>query len=228
MKTRTPLTNRLIDGIALASWGAEDGQAGQKDATLFSDCFPLDSSACDKFKLVGDKVEAHGRPPATMYMVIKMARRHSRLFASVYGGEHLSDITQAIERLIDIREDCPEFPTASSIAETWGRATSQYTMCVTEGAHYILGQYGDGVTFEEIGRFAPTPRHNGGAAWNFAPLFDFDSPGGFWRMVLLPEIQQERQQRDIQSMVAARAKGINQPPGRRKKGKMEYGKKRWK
>ena len=211
------MTNRLINGVALVSWGAEDGQLGHKDSILLNGCFPLDSQAFDRFKLTDDKLEAHGRAPATMYMVIKMARKQARLFSAVYGEEHLAERMSAIERLSDIREDRPEFFTAAFVDEIWERMTYQYNMCVAEGIHYILGQYDDGVTFEEIKRFVLSPNSSGSTAWTFTPAFDFESPEGFWQMAALPEVQQERQRQDIQSLVAARAKGAPQIPGWGKK-----------
>ena len=57
------------------SWGAEDGRVGQKDSILLNERYPLDSGAFDKFKLIDEKVEEHGRPPATIYMFAKMARQ---------------------------------------------------------------------------------------------------------------------------------------------------------
>ena len=93
----------------------------------------------------------------------------------------------------------------------------QYNICVAEGIHYILGQYGEGLTFEKIKRYALTAGPGGGAEWRFTPVFDFDSVEGFWQMMVLPEIQQERQRQDIQSLVAARAKFTSYPPGGRKK-----------
>ena len=74
-----------------------------------------------------------------MRMFIRMGRQQPRLFAAVYGEEHLNDRMQSIGRLSDIHEDCPDFYTASFIAETWGRMTYQYNICVTEGIHYIIG-----------------------------------------------------------------------------------------
>ena len=118
MKIRTPPSIRLVDGISLASWGSEGGRIGKKDDMLLNDCYPLGSGAIGKFKLTDYKVEEHGRPPATMYMIIKMARRQSRLFAAMYGGERLGDMLRAIERLSDIHEDCLEFHTEAFIAET--------------------------------------------------------------------------------------------------------------
>ena len=180
LKIRTPFTNRLVTGVALASWGAEDGQLGQKDAILLNDCFPLDSQAFYRFKLADDKIEPHGTAPATMYMVTKMARQQARLFAAVYGKEHRPERMLAIERLSDIHEDFPGFFTSAFIAETWERMTSQYNMCVADGIHYILSQYGDGVSSGKIKRFALSPTMNGAAAWSFTPVFDFDSTDGFW------------------------------------------------
>ena len=40
LKTRKPLTNSLIHGIALVSCGSEDGPIGHTDAILLHDCFP--------------------------------------------------------------------------------------------------------------------------------------------------------------------------------------------
>ena len=169
-KIRTPLNNRLIDGMALVSWGAEDGRIGKKDAILLNDCYPLDSSAFDRFKVIGGKIEEHGRPPATMYMFRKMARQQSLLFAEVYGEEHLNDRMQAIERISDIHVDCPDFFAATFITETWGRMTYQYNICVAEGIRYIIGQYDEGITFDKIKRYALTPGPGGGAAWRFTPV----------------------------------------------------------
>ena len=60
----------------------------------------------------------------------------------------------------------------------------------------------------------------GGSAWRYTPVFDFDSEEGFSKMAALPAIQQERQMRDIQTLVAARGKGGDYPGGgkRGKKG----------
>ena len=91
LKIRVPMTNRLINGISLASWGAEDGRVRHKNTILLNDCFPIDSTASDKFKLTDDKVEEHGRPPATMYMFMQMDRKQSILYAAMYGEEHLED-----------------------------------------------------------------------------------------------------------------------------------------
>lgn len=110
MEIRIPLANRSVGGIALVSLGDEDGRIGNNGAILLNDCYPLDSGSFDKFKLADDKVEDHGRQPATMYMFIQMARQISRAFAEMYRDEHLEDRSQAIGRLSDIREAFPESP----------------------------------------------------------------------------------------------------------------------
>ena len=140
-----------------------------------------------------------------MYMVIKMGRRQARLFASAHGEEHLEERTHAIERMADIREDYPEFFASSIIAETWGRMTFQYSLCGwwdTLHSRPIRWRR----RFRKIKRFAIAPKLHGWAAWNLAPVFDFDIPDGSRQMVILPEIQQERRRRDIQAREGARAK----------------------
>lgn len=94
-------------------------------------------SDIDKFKLAGGGTEDHGRPHATMYMFTKLFRQKSRFFAVMYGGCHLADRSRAIDRLIDIREDCPEISTSPFIAETWERVTFRYNIFVAEGIRYI-------------------------------------------------------------------------------------------
>ena len=49
-------------------------------------------------------------------------------------------------------------------------------------------------------------------------MFDFDSADGFWKMVLLPGLQQEIQRKDIQTLLAARIKGVGPHPGGKKGG----------
>ena len=80
------------------------------------------------------------------------------------------------------------------------------SVCVSEGAHYILGRYDEGVTLEKIRRYALAPHGVGGAAWSFTPIFDFDAESGFWKSVILPEIEQERRRQDIRNLVASRGK----------------------
>ena len=97
-----------------------------------NDSYHLDSNAIGKFELVGGEIEDRGRPTAASYMFMKMARRQLRLFAATYGEEHLPDRPQSVERLGDIREEFPEFFSASSIAAIWGLIMFQYNICVSE------------------------------------------------------------------------------------------------
>ena len=60
--------------------------------------------------------------------------------------------------------------------------------------------------WKKIRRYALAPDGQGGTAWKFTPIFDFDDSQGYWQSVILPEIKQERQRQDILSLVAARGK----------------------
>ena len=95
----------------------------------------------------------------------------------------------------------------------------QYNICVAEGIRYIIGQYEESVDFGEIERYELTPFTGGWAARKFTPSFDFDSDEGFWQMAILPEIQQERQRQDIQSLVGSTLEVANPPSGGKKKWK---------
>ena len=214
LKIRVPITNRIASGMALINWGAEDGVHGSKDAIMLGDCYPLDSQNFESFRISGDKTEDHGKQPATVHMFVKMARQQSRLYADVYGEEHLNERLNAIDRMSDIHDECPEFSTASFLSETWERMVYQYDACIAEGIHYILGRYDEGVTFEKVKRYALAPDAKQGTSWRSTPIFDFDSSDGFWRSVVLLEISQERQRQDINALVAARGKAL--PGGKRK------------
>ena len=109
LKIRVPLTNRITAGIALVSWGAEDGKTGTKESIMLGDCYPLDTRSFDHFRLSGDKLEDHGKQPTTAHMFTKMARQQPRLFSAAYGEEHLTGRLNAIDRANDIHEECPEF-----------------------------------------------------------------------------------------------------------------------
>ena len=128
LKIRDPLTNRLINGIVLASWGADDGRVGRMGSIFLNDCYPLGSGAFDKYKPIGDKMDDRDGPPSPIYMCVEMARWQSRLFSAAYGEEHLDDRAQSIERLNDIHEDCRELRTATSIDEKWARMPYQYNI----------------------------------------------------------------------------------------------------
>ena len=52
------------------------------------------------------------------------------------------------------------------------------------------------------------PDANNQTAWKFTPIFDFDDANGFWQSVVLVGIHQERKRKDINSLVAARGKGL--------------------
>ena len=66
------------------------------------------------------------------------------------------------------------------------------------------------MTLEKIRRYASAPNGEGGDAWKFTPIFDFDHESGFWKSVILPEVKQERQRHDILNLVAARDKADRQ------------------
>ena len=148
------------------------------------------------------------------------------MFAELHGGEHLADRPKSIGRLSDIREDCPGFPTAAFIDETWGRMEYQYNICAAEGVRYIVIQYGEGVTFGMVNRYALTPGPGGGTSWRCAPVFDFDIAEWFWEIAILQGMQKEGKRQHIQPAVAARSNFANKPPGGGKKGKGEEEKNR--
>ena len=109
LKIRVPITNRIATGIALMRWGSEDGRHSGKDTIMLGDCYPMDSHNFETFKLSGDKIEDHGKQPSTVHMFVKMARQQSRLYAAAYGSEHLHERLEAVDRLNDIHDECPEF-----------------------------------------------------------------------------------------------------------------------
>ena len=208
LEIRAPIDNRIASDISLARWGSEDGRNGRKDAIALGDCPPLDSQAFGQFRLIGDKLDDRAKKPTTAHMFVKAARQQSRLYAAAYGEEHLGERLNAIDRLNEIHEECPEYFTVAFIIETWGRMTFQYNACVAEWIHFILGGYDEGVTFGKIKRFALSPDQSNGEAWKFTPIFEFDSEPGFWKSVILPEIKAEGQRQDILTLVAAREKGV--------------------
>ena len=200
--------------MALSNWGEEDGVHGSKDSIMLGDCYLLGSQIFGKFKVSGEKTEDRGKQPSAVHMFAKMARKQSRLYSAVYGSDHLNERLGAIDRMSDIRDECPEFFTAGLLTETWARMVYQYDACIAEEIHYTIGKYDEGVTFGKVKRYALAPDAKQGAAWRFTHIFDFDSEVGFWRSVVLLEINQERRRKDINSLVAERGKAI---PDRRKK-----------
>ena len=209
LKIRVPITNRIASGMALFSWGADDGKTGPKDAIILGDCYPLDTRSFEQYKISGGGTEESGKQPTTVHMFVKMARQQSRLFAAAYGSEHLGERLDAIDRMSEIHEECPECFTVSFLSEMWERMMFQYNACVVEGIHFILAKYDEGVTFEKIRRYALAPDGAKGTAWKFTPIFDFADASGFWKSVIIPEIRQERQRQDITNLVAERGKPGN-------------------
>ena len=120
-----------------------------------------------------EKIEEHGKQPVAAHMFAKMARQQSRLFAAVYGADHLSERLNDADRLIEIHEECPEYFAATFLSEIWERMAYQYIACISEGIHFILGRYDEGVNLEEIRRYALAPDGQGGAAWKFTPHLRF-------------------------------------------------------
>ena len=52
-------------------------------------------------------------------------------------------------------------------------------------------------------------------------MSDFESPEGYWEMVALHGLQQKRQRKDVQTLVAARVQGGDPPSGAGKEGNAE-------
>ena len=165
LKIRVPRTNRIATGMALGRWGAEGGKYGSEEAIMIGVCFPLDSQSCGQFRHIGDNLEARGEPAQTAHMFANTARQQSRLYAAIYGEEHLNERLDAVDRLNEIREEFPEFPTANVLVGTWGRMVFQYDACVSEGVHFILSRYDEGITFEKTRRYALAPDRAQEKAW---------------------------------------------------------------
>ena len=121
-----PIPNRIATGMSLISWGAEDGQTGSNDAIMMGDCYPMDSKSSDRFRVSGEKIEEPGRLPTPVHMFAKMARKQAMLYAAVYGQDHLNERLDAIERLIGVHDECPEFSASQFLSETWDRMVYQY------------------------------------------------------------------------------------------------------
>ena len=138
LKISVPISNRISTGIALVSWGADDGKNGAEDSIMLGDFSPMDTRGFEQHKVSGDKIEEHGTHPTTVHMFVKMARRQSILFAAAYGMEHFIERLNAVGRLSENHEEFPEFSTVSFLSELWERTVYQYGICVSEGAHFIL------------------------------------------------------------------------------------------
>ena len=83
----------------------------------------------------------------------------------------------------------------------------QYCVCATEGIHQILGRYDGWIALGKIRMYELAPSSDGCTSWRPTPIFDFDDDeGGFWRSVIIPEINQETKRQDILTLVAAREK----------------------
>ena len=156
---------------------------------MLGDCFPMATRTFDQFKVSGDKLEEHGKQPATVHTFAKMARQQTQLYDAVYGSEHLNERLNAIGRMGEIHEACAEFPTVAFLIEMWERAISQQNACVVEGIHFVLAKYDECITFDKIKMYALAPDGKVGTAWKFTPIFDFGEDCGFWKSVIIPEIR---------------------------------------
>ena len=116
----------------MAQWGAEDGRNGTKESIMMNDCFPCDSASFGTFNVSGGKIAERGHTPHTVHMFTIAARQQSRFFAASYGRGHLAERLEAVGRMNEIHEECPEFFTASFLTEMWGRMVYQYNVCVAE------------------------------------------------------------------------------------------------
>ena len=139
----------------------------------------MDSRSFGQYNVIGDKLEEHGEQPVTFHMFIKMARQQSRLYAASYGAEHSAERLNAIDRQIEIHEERPEYFTVTFLSDMWERMVYQYNVCIAEGIHFILVRYDEGVAMEKIRRYALAPDGQGGTAWKFTQIFDFDDDRGF-------------------------------------------------
>ena len=117
---------------------------------MLGGCLPYDSQSFGKFRLVGDEMEERGEQPETVHIFAKTARRHSRLYSSAYGVDHLGERLKALARLNEIHEERPEFCTHNFLAGEWERMVFQYAACVAEGVQFTLCRYDVGITIGEI------------------------------------------------------------------------------
>ena len=112
--------------------GAEDGETGLRREITLGDSFPIDSQSFGQFRLTGDKIGCRPNQHQTVRMFAEAAGQHPRVYASLYGEEHLYARLGDVDRLNEIRGERPHFFTARCIGATWGRMVFHCDACVAE------------------------------------------------------------------------------------------------
>ena len=97
-----PLTNRIAKACPLSDWGFGYGSVAPPGKLVLNDFAPWPATKLEEFRIVGDKAEVRGKPPAIICLVSASMEQHNKFFGAVYGLEHVAEREQAREILIDL------------------------------------------------------------------------------------------------------------------------------
>ena len=124
-------------------------------------------------------------------MLEKCATFQSRIFAAIYGEEHLRTRLKAVQGLIDIRENHPKVFRIEFLADVWNRMNYDFADACMEGVRRIMRIATPVSNRGEIARLAWRPRPDGTPLWQFPGTFSLGSESGFWQSIILPELERK-------------------------------------
>ena len=115
---RPPLTNRVIAGLADATWGSEVPNGRPENSLLARHFAPWDLSSFEDYVRKDDKVEPRGNRPETTNAISRKIKQQIEIFGSVYGEEHVQGRAGVLSFLEELHGSYEEFP-RSFLMEVW-------------------------------------------------------------------------------------------------------------
>ena len=79
-----PLTNRVINGMAEASWGSEIPYGKPEGSLLARDFTPWDLGAFEDYVRKDDKGEPRGKPPGSMNQIVRDQATNQALWCIIW------------------------------------------------------------------------------------------------------------------------------------------------
>lgn len=202
IKWPVPINVRIAYGLAAGCQGGRNSDHLAEWSLSPADFWNSTQEEFDDFVPRSDNNrEKRPRSPATMAQWARRADNMIRAFSLVYGAEHAEERLAARKRLENMHEENHHEWPREEVWSVWDELTWRWWEEIKHSYRTFLREMGtETVTKADLRFYALAPNEHGVAKFRFPTTWDFDTPDGYFQLVVLPR-RQRRLTRSMWSLV---------------------------
>ena len=180
------MANHISDAYHTLDLGLGYGYTPSSSGITMNGFVPCPSTKLGEFRIVGDKVESMGKPPASIFSANGSIEQCNRFFGAAYGPELIRGRgnARALPAELNRRRDVLYTPEVVRIA--FGSTVRNFIDLVEEGISRMLRVTRNGIRRESLSDYALLPREDGPPDCVCPISCDMQSDTGFWRSEFIP------------------------------------------